>query len=57
MSAVKVGISIPEIVHKVAKEKAKLLFGNNISSYISNLISLDNLEEIKKELKKEKSTT
>lgn len=47
--SVKKGVSLPDIVYKVAKKKADLLFGKNLSAYISYLISIDNLEEIKKE--------
>ncbi|MBU3173386.1 hypothetical protein [Clostridium estertheticum] len=53
----KVGISVPDIVYKFAKIKADLLFGGNISSYISNLIFIDNLEQIKKETSISKSSS
>jgi len=49
--SIKTSISMPDIVFFVATKKAELLFGGNFSSYISWLISMDNIEQMKEATK------
>jgi len=43
---------MPDIIFFIATKKAKLLFGDNFSAYLSYLVSMDNIEELKEQVKK-----